>query len=120
MSPANCICETHYLALDGLGLNAVHKQSSKEKKSWQNWDYNSVLLGGKHECFLCAASWVAIGMILFSQASTIFKKSQSTNFNYGALTKLASVDFYQYAPNSSANCSSADWLMLFGERVLGR
>ena len=65
-----------------------------------------------------ASSVLQVGLRLvwfFSQASTIFKKSQSTNFNYGAFTKLASVNFYQYAPNSSANWSSADWLMLFGE-----
>ena len=30
---ANCICEIHCLALDGLDLNTVHKLSSKEKKN---------------------------------------------------------------------------------------
>ena len=29
---ANCICEIHCLALDGLDLNTVHKLSNKEKK----------------------------------------------------------------------------------------
>ena len=30
---ANCICEIHWLALNGSDLNAVHKRTSKEKKS---------------------------------------------------------------------------------------
>ena len=30
---AKCICEIHYLALDGFDLNNVHKVSSREKKS---------------------------------------------------------------------------------------
>ena len=42
----NCICQIHYLALDGFDLNTVHKLSSK--------DSNSGLLGGKQECSLCA------------------------------------------------------------------
>ena len=52
---ANCICEIDCLALDGFDLNPVHKLISKEKKSRQSWDSNPGQLGGKQECFLCAA-----------------------------------------------------------------
>ena len=51
---ANCSCEIHCVALYGFDLNTVHKLSSIEKRSLQSWDSNSGLLGGKHECFLCA------------------------------------------------------------------
>ena len=51
---AKCICEIHYLALDGFDLTTVHKLSSKEKKSWRSQVSNPGLLGGKQECFLCA------------------------------------------------------------------
>ena len=48
------ICETNCLALDRLDFNAVHKLSSKDKKSQLSLDLNPLLLGGKQERFLCA------------------------------------------------------------------
>ena len=44
---ADCICEIHCLALDGLYLNTVCNLSSKEKKSWRSRDLTLGLLGGK-------------------------------------------------------------------------
>ena len=32
----NCICEIHFLALDGFDLNTVHKLRSKGKNQWPN------------------------------------------------------------------------------------
>ena len=48
------IREIHCIALDMFDFNTVHKLSSKEKKSWANQDFNTGLLCGKQECFLCA------------------------------------------------------------------
>ena len=57
---ANCICEIHFLALDGFDFNTVHKiksnemNSQRDKKSPRSRDSNLGLQGGKQESFLCA------------------------------------------------------------------
>ena len=51
---ANCICEIHWLALDGLDLNTVHKLRSKREDYPPSQDSTLGLLAGKQECFLCA------------------------------------------------------------------
>ena len=47
-------CCAKCLALDGFDLYAVHKLSSKEKKSQRSQDSNPGMLSGKQECYLCA------------------------------------------------------------------
>ena len=73
----NCICEIQCLALDGFDLNTAHKQSCKEKKSWQTRDLNPGLLGGKQECFLCGTQKQPPDLLISSQQQAILEPVHS-------------------------------------------
>ena len=75
---ANCICEIGCLVLDGFDLNTAHRQSCKEKKSWQTRDLNPGLLGGKQECFLCGTQKQPPDLLISSQQQAILVLVHST------------------------------------------